>query len=107
MINSEDDAKEVSLYSNDIWKVDAGKKASVSNDITQDISTIISALGKSVGLLTKRGKSFLEDDFYANYNILGDALKHGVKRFIYVSLKGVEKADDFENSKSHKMFEDA
>ncbi|MGB7841341.1 MAG: NAD(P)H-binding protein [Salinimicrobium sp.] len=105
-IKSEDDDEEVSHYTKDIWKADASKKASVLKDITKDISIIVSALGKSVSLFTNRGNSFLEDDFYANRNILNDALNHSVKRFIYVSIKGVEEADDFEIPKSHKMFED-
>ncbi|MGB7784714.1 MAG: NAD(P)H-binding protein [Salinimicrobium sp.] len=107
LVNSEESEEKVRQYSNDVWKVDASKEASALNDITKDITTVVSALGKSVSLFTNRGKTFLEDDFYANNNILNDALKHDVKRFVYVSIKGAEKAENFEITKSHKMFEDA
>lgn len=107
LVNSDDGAGEVSRYTNDIWNLDASREASQLNNITKDISTVISALGKSVSLFTNRGRSFLEDDFYANNNILNDALKQKVERFIYVSIRGAEKAEEFEITKSHKMFEDA
>lgn len=107
LVHSEEGAQKVSRYTNDVWKADASKEASVLNDITKDISIVISALGKSVSLFTNKGNSFLEDDFYANNNILNDALKHDVKRFIYVSIKGAENAEKFEIAKSHKMFEEA
>lgn len=107
LVNSEDGAQEINRFTNDIWTLDASTEASALNGITQDITTVVSALGKSVSLFTNRGNTFREDDFYANNNILNDALKHDVKRFIYISIKGVEKAEDFEIPKSHKMFEEA
>ncbi|WP_423819316.1 NAD(P)H-binding protein [Salinimicrobium sp. TIG7-5_MAKvit] len=107
LVHSEDGAEEVSPYTNDIWKADASEGNEVIRDITKDVSIVISTLGKSVSLFTNRGKSFVENDFYANSNILDDALKNGVKRFIYVSIKGAEKALEYEVAKSHKMFEDA
>ncbi len=106
LVNSEEGEEKVRPFTNDVWTVDASKEASALNDITKDISIVVSALGKSVSLFTNRGKSFLEDDFYANNNILNDALKHDVKRFVYVSIKEAEKGDAFEITKSHKMFED-
>ncbi len=107
LVHSEDGAEEVSPYTNDIWKADASEGNEVIRDITKDVSIVISTLGKSVSLFTNRGKSFVENDFYANSNILDDAIKNGVKRFIYVSIKGAEKALEYEVAKSHKMFEDA
>jgi uncharacterized protein YbjT (DUF2867 family) len=107
LVHSEDGAEEVSPYTNDIWKADASEGNDVIKDITKDVSIVISTLGKSVSLFTNRGKSFVENDFYANSNILDDAIKNGVKRFIYVSIKGAEKALEYEVAKSHKMFEDA
>jgi len=107
LVHSEDGAEEVSPYTKDIWKADASEGNEVVRDITKDVSIVISTLGKSVSLFTNRGKSFVENDFYANSNILDDAIKNGVKRFIYVSIKGAEKALEYEVAKSHKMFEDA
>lgn len=106
LVNSEEGAQKVALYTEDVLKVDATKEASELNGITKDISIVVSALGKSVSLFTNRGKTFMEDDFYANNNILNDALKNEVKRFVYVSIKGAEYGERFEITKSHKMFED-
>ena len=107
LVNSSESAERVSKYTSDIWTADASEGNSKIKDITKDISTVVSALGKSVSLFTNRGKTFVENDFYANSNILDDALRNDVSRFVYVSIKGAEKALDFEIAKSHKMFEDA
>jgi uncharacterized protein YbjT (DUF2867 family) len=107
LVFSKDGAKEVSKYTDDIWEADASKDNLEIKDITKDVSIVISALGKSVSLFTNRGNSFLENDFYANSNLLDDALKNGVKRFVYVSIKGVDEAPQYDIPKAHKMFEDA
>lgn len=107
LVHSEDGLKKVESYTQDIWRADASEGNKKIKDITKDIDIVISTLGKSVSLFTDRGKSFIENDFYANSNVLDDALKNGVKRFVYVSIKGAEKALEYEVAKSHKMFEDA
>ena len=107
LVHSADGADKVSQYTDDIWKADASEGNEIIKDITKDVSIVVSTLGKSVSLFTNRGKSFMENDFYANSNILDDALKNKVKRFVYVSIKGAEKALEYEVAKSHKMFEDA
>ncbi|MEG9326514.1 NAD(P)H-binding protein [Salinimicrobium catena] len=107
LVFSKDGADKVAEYTDDIWEADASKGNLEIKGITKDVSMVISALGKSVSLFTNRGNSFLENDFYANSNILDDALKNGVKRFVYVSIKGVEEAPEYEITKAHKMFEDA
>lgn len=107
LVHTEDGADKVARYTDDIWKADASEGNEVIRDIAKDISIVISTLGKSVSLFTNRGKSFMENDFYANSNVLDDAVKNGVKRFVYVSIKGADKALEYEVAKSHKMFEDA
>ena len=107
LVHSEDGAEKVSGLTNDVWRADVSEGNEIIKDITKDVSLVISTLGKSVSLFTNRGKSFMENDFYANSNILDDALKNNVKRFIYVSIKGAEKALEYEVAKSHKMVEDA
>lgn len=107
LVFTHDGAEKVSSYTRDVWEADASKGNLEIKDITKDVSIVISALGKSVSLFTNRGNSFLENDFYANSNLLDDALKNGVKRFVYVSIKGVEEAPEYEIPKAHKMFEDA
>lgn len=107
LVHTADGAEKVRLYTQDIWKADASENNEKIKDITKDVSIVVSTLGKSISLFTNRGKSFLENDFYANSNILDDAVTNGVKRFLYVSIKGAEKALEYEVAKSHKMFEDA
>lgn len=107
LVFSHDGAEKVSQFTDDIWEADASKGNLEIKNITKDVSIVISAMGKSVSLFTNRGNSFLENDFYANSNLLDDALKNGVKRFVYVSIKGVEEAPEYEITKAHKMFEDA
>ncbi len=107
LVLSADEADKISAYTDDVWKADASKGNLIVEGITENITTVISTLGKSVSLFTNRGKSFIENDFYANSNILDDARKNNVKRFVYVSIKGAERAPEYAVTKSHKMFEDA
>ncbi|MHA6280285.1 SDR family oxidoreductase [Salinimicrobium sp. CAU 1759] len=107
LVHSAEGAEKVSNLTDDVWRADASEGNEIIKDITKDISIVISTLGKSVSLFTNGGKSFMENDFYANSNILDDAVKNNVKRFIYVSIKGAEKALEYEVAKSHKMVEDA
>lgn len=107
LVHSSDGADKVSPYTSDIWKADASEGNQEIKGITEGVSIVVSALGKSVSLFTNRGNSFMENDFYANSNILDDAVRTGVKRFVYVSIKGADKALEYEVAKSHKMFEDA
>ncbi len=107
LVFSENGSEKVSPYTKDICKADASQGNQAIKDITKDVSTVVSAMGKSVSLFTDRGNSFLENDFYANSNLLDDALKNGVKRFVYVSIKGAEEASEFEIPKAHRMFEKA
>ncbi|NJW51345.1 SDR family oxidoreductase [Salinimicrobium oceani] len=107
LVHSADGAEKVAAYTKDVWKADASEGNEKIKDITKDVDIVVSTLGKSVSLFTNRGKSFMENDFYANSNVLDDAVKNGVERFIYVSIKGADKALEYEVAKSHKMFEDA
>lgn len=107
LVHSADGADKVSKYTQDIWKADASEGNEKIKGITEGVSIVISTLGKSVSLFTNRGKSFLENDFYANSNVLDDAVKNKVNRFIYVSIKGAEHALEYEVANSHKMFENA
>ncbi len=95
----------LSPYTDDIWKGDASDKDPELNNITKDVSIVISALGKSVSLFSPSDESFYESDYKANKTILDDAVKNGVQRFIYVSIKGADVEKDYAIAKAHKMFE--
>lgn len=98
-------ASELSSYTDDIWVGDASKYPSDLTNISKDIFTVISALGKSVSLFAPSEESFYESDFLANKMLLDDAIKNGVKRFVYISIKGADIDKDFSIAKAHKMFE--
>ena len=105
LVHSRKGADKVSPYTQDIWIADAGDES--IKGITEGVSIVVSALGKSVSLFTDHGDSFMESDFYGNAHILDDAKQQDVKRFVYVSIKGADKAPEYEVAKSHKLAEDA
>lgn len=105
LTNSSEGATKLTPYTDDIWKGDASTKSPDIKDITKGISTVISCLGKSVSLFKVSDDSFFETDYLANKTILDDAVKNGVKRFVYVSIKGADVNEDYSIAKAHKMFE--
>lgn len=109
LVHSADGASKVSPYTSDIYRADASEGTFEIKNVTEGISTIVSAMGKSVSLFSGNSNSFMENDFFANSNVLDDAEKNGVKRFIYVSIKGAdaEAAQEYEVAKAHRKFEEA
>lgn len=105
LVHSEEGASRAALFTSDIWKAGAEQGHEVEG-ITKGVSTIISALGKSISLFNHDEKSFMENDFEGNKNVLRDAAKHDVSRVIYVSIKGADTAREFEVAKAHGRFEE-
>lgn len=68
----------------------------------QDI--VISALGKSVSLNDKSRPGFIDVDFKANKNILEEALKSSISKFIYVSAFHAEQYQHLTYFKVHHDF---
>lgn len=104
LTRSSDEASKLTPYTNDIWKGNAGEASEIKG-VTEGVTTVISALGKSVSLFTPSEESFFESDYLANKAILDDALQNGVKRFVYVSIKGADVEEDYSIAKAHKLFE--
>lgn len=105
LIRSQDEEYKVKPYTEDIYVGDASKGEDEIKNLTEGVSTVISALGKSVSLFSPSDDSFFETDYLANKAILDDAIKNGVKRFVYVSIKGADVEKDYSIAKAHKMFE--
>ncbi|QED36213.1 SDR family oxidoreductase [Antarcticibacterium arcticum] len=105
LVLSENESSKVTPYTNDIFIGDASGGAEEIKGLTSGVTTVISALGKSVSLFTPSEDSFFETDYLANKTILEDAVKNGVKRFVYVSIKGADVEKDYSIAKAHKMFE--
>ena len=106
LVLTDEEEKKVLSYSDEVWKLDAGKESLGLQNITEGIDVVISAMGKSVSLFTNRGNSFYEDDFKANYNLIKEAQRNNVKRFIYVSIKGASLDEEFEITRVHKKVEE-
>lgn len=74
------------------------------NGICHGFDAVISALGKSVSPNDKSRPSFKEVDLNANSAILAEAVKSGVKKFVYVSALHAEKYPQFEYFRVHHEF---
>lgn len=105
LTRSQEGVSKLAPYTKDIWKGDASTKTPDIKDITKGVTTVVSALGKSVSLFSPSDDSFIESDFIANKTLLEDAVRNGVKRFVYISIKGADVDEDFTIAKAHKMFE--
>lgn len=105
LIRSREEEHKVSPYTEDVWIGDASKGEMEIKNLTEGVSTVISALGKSVSLFSPSDDSFFESDYLANKAILDDAVKNGVKRFVYISIKGADVEKDYSIARAHKMFE--
>lgn len=102
---SDKGVSKLSEFTDDVWKGDAANNPKGIKNITQNVTTVISALGKSVSLFSPSEESFYESDFQANKNLLDDAVRNGVRRFIYVSIKGADSSEDYSIARAHKLFE--
>ena len=82
----------------DVCKKDALKNICDSQEI------VISTLGKSVSANDKSKTTFNEVDFIANSNILEEATKSSIKKFVYISAFHAEKYLHLEYFKTHHQF---
>lgn len=68
-------------------------------------SVVISALGASLAPgRTRDGATFHEVDYLANLNLLAEALRARVRRFVYVSLHGAELLRGTAYADAHEAF---
>ena len=107
LVHSSDGMEGVLKYTDDVFAADASEGSQEVREVTAGIHTVISAMGKSVSLFSNDENSFMENDFYGNNNLLQDARKHNVQRFLYVSIKGADTGVEYEIAKAHKRFEEA
>lgn len=72
--------------------------------ICDGFAVVVSALGKSVSLNDRSRPSFRDVDLNANAAILNEAVKSGVKKFVYVSALHAEKYPHLEYFRVHHAF---
>lgn len=87
LVNSENSAEQLLAYTQDIWIADAQNPDEL-NGMCEGVSHIFSSLGKSVSLFTGGEGDYEEIDYQCNKNILEEAEKAGVERFVYCSILG-------------------
>lgn len=85
------------------------KVAEVSNPeaiegITEGFELVISCLGKSVSPNDRGKATFRDIDLVANTNILKDAIRSSVKKFVYVSALNSERYSHLEYFRVHHEF---
>lgn len=72
--------------------------------ICKGYTVVISALGKSVSPAERSKPSFEAVDYRANTAILEEALRSGVRKFVYVSAFGAEQHPDLTYFRVHHRF---
>lgn len=100
LIHSTQQISKVNTFTNDVFVADARSPEALKG-ACKGIGIIFSALGKSVSLFKPRLTSYEEIDYSGNYNILQEALKSGVRRFVYTSIMGSDSASYLEIGKVH------
>jgi uncharacterized protein YbjT (DUF2867 family) len=97
--------KAISLFGATIpFKIaDVTKPASIDG-ITDGFDVVISALGKSVSPFDRSKPSFSDIDLLGNELILEDAIKHGVKKIVYISAFHAEEYLHLEYFRVHHEF---
>ena len=76
-------------------------KPDTLHDITEDIDTVFS----SMGLRSSRpGLTYYDVDYLGNINILQEALRHDVRKFIYVSIFKADEMIEMKIVKAHEDF---
>ncbi|MFP4097075.1 MAG: NAD(P)H-binding protein [Cyclobacteriaceae bacterium] len=72
--------------------------------ICEGVDIVLSTVGKSVSLFTNSPLTFMDLDFRGNLNLLEEARRAGVKRFVYVSIFGSETSPRLRQGWAQEMF---
>lgn len=103
VVRNEIKAKSLSALTSKVLIADPCNKATLEN-ILDNQEIVISALGKSVSPNDKSKPTFRDVDFVGNLNILNEATKIGIKKFVYISAFHSEKYQHLEYFKVHHDF---
>ncbi|MGB5928647.1 MAG: SDR family oxidoreductase [Cyclobacteriaceae bacterium] len=90
-------------YCRDIRMADVTRKDTVRG-VCEGVHTVINTIGKSVSLFTNDPNSFYDIDYYGNLNLLREAKRAGVKRFIYISILGSETSPHLNQGWAQELF---
>ena len=88
----------------EVFAGDARKSESLRG-ACEGVGSVVSALGASLALgLTPKRATFREVDLLANLNLLAEAKRAGVGKFVYVSLYGAERLRGLAYVDAHEEF---
>lgn len=88
----------------EVFAADARSAASLEG-VCEGVGVVISAMGASLRLgRTKGGAGYREVDYGANMNLLAEALKAGVRKFVYVSMLKVDGLKGVAYFDAHEAF---
>ena len=92
--------KQKDIEANEVLKAELTKPASITKSC-KDIDVVISTVGIT---RQKDGLTYMDVDYQANMNLLEEAKKSGVKKFIYVSVLNGEKLRNLKICDAKEMF---
>ncbi len=100
-------AKLIGLNLDEVVRADLTDAASLQS-ICQGVDAVLSCAGASmkVGNFADK-KSFYDIDYQGNLNLLNEAKKAKVQKFVYVSLAGAEQLRHVEYADAHEKFVEA
>jgi len=99
--HSDEGLEKLKKWVEDIHYLDASEDKNKLEGLSRGMDYVISALGKSISLFHPDEDTFYESNYKANSHLLEDARKYGVKKFIYVSMLGADKASEFKIPGTH------
>jgi uncharacterized protein YbjT (DUF2867 family) len=103
VVRNEQKAAELKFIIHDIVIADV-TQSSALNGICNGFDIVISALGKSVSPNDKSKQSFRAIDLDANSNILDEAVKSRIEKFVYISAFHAERYQHLEYFIVHHQF---
>lgn len=103
-IHRQSHIKKIKKYTDDIFVAGISDVKKLK-DLCKGIDIVVSGIGKSVSLFKPRMSNYEEVDYEGNCHILHEALKSGVQRFIYISIKGSDTASHLKIAHVHKKIQ--
>ncbi len=102
-IRDEEKRAEVQPYCDEVVLADVTQAEQLSG-LCDNIDIVFSTIGMSISLFTVEPGNFIEVDFKGNLNLLEEAQKAGVPRFVYTSIFGSETSPKLVQGWSQEMF---
>lgn len=99
-------AAKVSLFSDDLWMRDATHPDAIRG-ICNGMDVVLSCMGGSPCMQGEDRRSFAKVDFGANLNLLEEARRAEVGRFVYLSVFAQSRSESTAYVRAHRRFEKA